>query len=141
MIFNIYRRSSDQGSKLPWSDMKNKNKYANTSYLWCVCDFGWKARSSYFSISANVRNFPTVKIFFKMFNGWNYYLKIYFPYAKCSITISSPRPYVSPEENISSRFLQERHMAVGTRLVHCCYLQIRQMTVESGYEALGMERA
>ena len=33
-------------------------------------------------------------------------------------TTSSPRPYVSPEENetISSRFLQERHMAVGTRL-------------------------
>ena len=31
---------------------------------------------------------------------------------------SSPRPYASPEENetISSRFLQERHMAVGTRL-------------------------
>ena len=36
---------------------------------------------------------------------------------------SSPRPYVSPEENetkwnenISSRFIQERYMAVGTRL-------------------------
>ena len=31
---------------------------------------------------------------------------------------SSPRPYVSPEENETkwSRFLQERHMAVGTRL-------------------------
>ena len=31
-------------------------------------------------------------------------------------TTSSPRPYVSPEENETSRFLQERHMAVGTRL-------------------------